>query len=182
MIIFNTVTGPRYVVELGEKVLDYNEKFRLFLATRSPESQLPPNVASILAIINFTTTRAGLTGQVNKHLSISLKLESSEKCIPSEWLHHLSLCFCVMQLLAATLQVEKPELEVRRTDLLRQEEDLKIQLVTLEDQLLTSLAESQGNILENKVIIYYSITVNWVNRKIIIVIRNQQPLWALFVL
>lgn len=58
---------------------------------------------------------------------------------------------CHLQLLAATLQVEKPELEVRRTDLLRQEEDLKIQLVTLEDQLLTSLAESQGNILENKV-------------------------------
>ncbi|MPC25130.1 Cytoplasmic dynein 2 heavy chain 1 [Portunus trituberculatus] len=108
--------GPRYVVELGEKILDYNENFRLFLATRSPESQLPPNVASVLAIINFTTTRAGLQGQ----------------------------------LLAATLQVEKPELEVRRTDLLRQEEDLKIQLVTLEDQLLTSLAESQGNILENK--------------------------------
>ena len=48
--------------------------------------------------------------------------------------------------------MEKPELEVRRTDLLRQEEDLKIQLVTLEDQLLTSLAESQGNILENKVV------------------------------
>lgn len=62
--LHNDLKGPRYVVELGEKVLDYNEKFRLFLATRSPESQLPPNVASILAIINFTTTRAGLTGQV----------------------------------------------------------------------------------------------------------------------
>ena len=47
--------------------------------------------------------------------------------------------------------MEKPELEVRRTELLRQEEDLKIQLVTLEEQLLTTLAESQGNILENKV-------------------------------
>lgn len=55
------------------------------------------------------------------------------------------------QLLAATLQVEKPELEVRRTELLRQEEDLKVQLVNLEDHLLTTLAESQGNILENKV-------------------------------
>lgn len=59
------------MVELGEKVLDYNEKFRLFLATRIPESQLPPNVASILAIINFTTTRAGLTGQVGSDSSHS---------------------------------------------------------------------------------------------------------------
>ena len=54
--------------------------------------------------------------------------------------------------MAATLQVEKPELELRRTELLRLEEDLKVQLVTLEDELLTTLAESQGNILENKVI------------------------------
>ncbi|XP_042221258.1 cytoplasmic dynein 2 heavy chain 1-like isoform X2 [Homarus americanus] len=108
--------GPRYVVELGEKTLDYNENFHLFLVTRNPDPELPPDAVSILTSVNFTTTRAGLTGQ----------------------------------LLAATLQVEKPELEVRRTDLLRQEEDLKIQLVTLEEQLLTTLAESQGNILENK--------------------------------
>lgn len=72
---------------------------------------------------------------------------------------HFFFFLCSLQLLAATLQVEKPELEVRRTDLLRQEEDLKIQLVTLEDQLLTSLAESQGNILENKVTALYPITI-----------------------
>ncbi|XP_037796301.1 LOW QUALITY PROTEIN: cytoplasmic dynein 2 heavy chain 1-like [Penaeus monodon] len=111
--------GPRFVIELGDKTLDFNENFRLFLATRIPNPELPPNVMSILTTVNFTTTRAGLTGQ----------------------------------LLAATLQVEKPELEVRRTELLRQEEDLKVQLVNLEDHLLTTLAESQGNILENKVLI-----------------------------
>ncbi|XP_068211563.1 cytoplasmic dynein 2 heavy chain 1 [Palaemon carinicauda] len=108
--------GPRYVIELGEKTLDYNDNFKLFLATRSPTPELPPHIMSILTSVNFTTTRAGLTGQ----------------------------------LLASTIQVEKPELEVRRTELLRQEEDLKIRLVTLEDQLLTTLAESKGNILENK--------------------------------
>jgi len=35
-----------------------------------------------------------------------------------------------------TLQNEKPELEVRKTELLKQEEDLKIQLSKLEDSLL----------------------------------------------
>ncbi|XP_076054654.1 dynein cytoplasmic heavy chain beethoven [Oratosquilla oratoria] len=108
--------GPRHVVQVGEKVLDYNESFQLFLATRSPDTQLPPDASAIITSVNFTTTRAGLTGQ----------------------------------LLAATLQIEKPELEVRRSDLLRQEEELRVQLVTLEDQLLHTLAESQGNILENK--------------------------------
>lgn len=35
-----------------------------------------------------------------------------------------------------TLQSEKPELEVRKTELLKQEEDLKIQLAKLEESLL----------------------------------------------
>ena len=42
----------------------------------------------------------------------------------------------VTQLLATTIQHEKPELEVRKTELLKQEEDLKIQLAKLEESLL----------------------------------------------
>jgi len=42
----------------------------------------------------------------------------------------------LLQLLAMTLQSEKPELEVRKTELLKQEEDLKIQLAKLEESLL----------------------------------------------
>ena len=44
--------------------------------------------------------------------------------------------FCYAQLLANTIQHEKPELEVRKTELLKQEEDLKIQLAQLEESLL----------------------------------------------
>jgi dynein heavy chain 2 len=61
-----------------------------------------PDAIAITTIVNFTTTRAGLSGQ----------------------------------LLAATLQHEKPELETKKTELLRTEEDLKIQLAKLEDTLL----------------------------------------------
>jgi hypothetical protein len=43
---------------------------------------------------------------------------------------------CFFQLLATAIQHEKPELEVRKTDLLRKEEELKIELAKLEDQLL----------------------------------------------
>ncbi|XP_071951365.1 cytoplasmic dynein 2 heavy chain 1-like isoform X2 [Antedon mediterranea] len=108
--------GPRYVVQIGEKMIDYNEDFRLFLTTRHPNPEIPPDAASIVSEINFTTTRAGLTGQ----------------------------------LLAMTIQHEKPELEVRKTELLKQEEDLKIQLAKLEETLLETLAQAEGNILENK--------------------------------
>nr|XP_046169714.1 cytoplasmic dynein 2 heavy chain 1-like [Oncorhynchus gorbuscha] len=111
--------GPRYVVQIGDKVIDYNEEFRLFLATRNPSPFIPPDAASVVTEVNFTTTRAGLRGQ----------------------------------LLALTIQQEKPELETQKTRLLQQEEDKKIQLATLEESLLETLATAQGNILENKELI-----------------------------
>ena len=69
-----------------------------------------------MCMINFTTTRAGLTGQ----------------------------------LLGRALHLERPELEQRKSDLLKQEEELKIQISNLEDTLLDQLNASTGNILENK--------------------------------
>ncbi|XP_069495113.1 cytoplasmic dynein 2 heavy chain 1 isoform X2 [Ambystoma mexicanum] len=108
--------GPRYVVQIGDKIIDYNEDFRLFLATRNPNLYIPPDAASIVTEVNFTTTRAGLRGQ----------------------------------LLALTIQHEKPDLEEQKTKLLQQEEEKKIQLAKLEESLLETLATSQGNILDNK--------------------------------
>ncbi len=114
-----TSQGPRFVVQLGDKMIDYNESFKLFLTTRNPLPDIPPDVASIISKVNFTTTRAGLSAQ----------------------------------LLAATLQNEKPELETRKSELLKTEEDLKVQLEELEEFLLQELATAEGNILENKVLL-----------------------------
>ncbi|XP_068037518.1 cytoplasmic dynein 2 heavy chain 1 isoform X5 [Anomalospiza imberbis] len=108
--------GPRYAIQIGEKLIDYNEEFRLFLSTRNPNPSIPPDASSIVTEVNFTTTASGLRGQ----------------------------------LLALTIQHEKPDLEEQKTKLLQQEEDKKIQLAKLEDSLLETLATSQGNILENK--------------------------------
>ncbi|CAF1020652.1 unnamed protein product, partial [Adineta ricciae] len=108
--------GPRHVVQIGEKAIDYNPDFRIYLTTRNPTPELLPDMEAIINEVNFTTTRAGLTGQ----------------------------------LLAIAIQHEKPELEIRKTELLRKEEELKIELAKLEDQLLEGLANATGNILENK--------------------------------
>ena len=56
--------GPRFVVQIGEKTIDYNEEFRLFLTTRNPAPEIPPDAASVIKEVNFTTTKAGLNGQV----------------------------------------------------------------------------------------------------------------------
>lgn len=54
------------------------------------------------------------------------------------------------QLLGATIQHEKPDLETKKKELLLQEEEQKLQLADLEKSLLTELASSEGNILQNK--------------------------------
>ena len=111
--------GPRFCVYVGDKLIDYNEDFRVFLTTRNSKPSLAASAASIVTSVNFTITRAGLAGQ----------------------------------LLAATIEHEKPELEVKKTELLRAEEGLKSQLKALEEALLHELASADGNILENKTLL-----------------------------
>nr|AAU93603.1 cytoplasmic dynein heavy chain 2.2 [Leishmania mexicana] len=53
------------------------------------------------------------------------------------------------QLLGVTLQQERPELEKQKVELLKDEESLQLQLSKLEERLLSDLAESQGDLLEN---------------------------------
>ena len=58
-------SGPRFVCQIGDKTIDYNEEFRLFMTTRNPNPEIPPDAAAVITEVNFTTTRAGLTGQVS---------------------------------------------------------------------------------------------------------------------
>jgi dynein heavy chain 2 len=57
------------------------------------------------------------------------------------------------QLLGVTIKHEKPDLEVKKISMLKNEDDLKLQLAKLEESLLNELANSEGNILENKSLI-----------------------------
>ena len=111
--------GGRFVVQIGEKTIDYDERFRLYLVTRDPSPQIPPDIASLITEVNFTVTRSGLEGQ----------------------------------LLGVTIKHEKPELEEKKSAMLREEEECKVKLAELEETLLQALAESEGNILENTVLI-----------------------------
>ena len=107
--------GPRFVVTVGDKTIDYNEGFRMYLVTRNPVPDIPPDAAALLNIVNFTVTRSGLEGQ----------------------------------LLGLAIQHEQPELEQAKGEMLRREEDFKVQLAKLEKELLEALATAEGNLLEN---------------------------------
>ncbi|OON23868.1 ATPase family protein, partial [Opisthorchis viverrini] len=112
--------GGRSTVLLGDKTVDYHPDFRLFLCTRQTPTSIgtirPASASSLVTVVNFVTTRAGL----------------------------------VNQLLAASLHHERPQMEEKRQNLVREEERMKLELAKLEDDLLEALANAHGNILENK--------------------------------
>ena len=64
--------GPRQVVQVGEKSVDYNPNFKLFLTTRDSFVVIPPNAQALITAINFTVTKSGLEGQL---LSITINFE-----------------------------------------------------------------------------------------------------------
>jgi dynein heavy chain 2 len=41
-------------VQVGDKAIDYADTFRLFLATRNPAPATPPDVASLITVVNFS--------------------------------------------------------------------------------------------------------------------------------
>lgn len=67
--------GPRKVVQVGDKLIDFNDDFKLILSTRNSMIILPPNVSAIINAINFTVTKSGLEGQL---LGITLSFEQPE--------------------------------------------------------------------------------------------------------
>jgi len=111
--------GPRWVVQVGDKQIDFNDSFRLMLTTRNQAPTITPDTSALVTLVNFSVTRGGLEGQ----------------------------------LLGLTIQHEQPELESHKSQLLQQEEELKVQLEQLEKKLLDELATSTGNILENLTLI-----------------------------
>lgn len=107
--------GARWVVQVGDKTLDFAESFRMVLVTRNPEPNLPPDAAAVVTEVNFTVTKSGLEGQ----------------------------------LLSVTIQHEQPELEKQKSAMLKQEEDYKIEVAGLEQNLLEALNTAEGDLLQN---------------------------------
>ena len=56
--------GPRQVLILGDKTIDFNPEFRLFLCTRNSSIIIHPNESSLISVINFTVTINGLEGKL----------------------------------------------------------------------------------------------------------------------
>jgi len=67
-----SLQGARKVVQIGEKVIDFNENFKLYMVTRNPQIEIQPDARPLIAEVNFSVTRSGLEGQL---LGITIQRE-----------------------------------------------------------------------------------------------------------
>lgn len=54
------------MVQIGDRLVDYNESFQLYLFSSSADLNLSSDQSVLLTIVNFTLNHIGLTEQVNK--------------------------------------------------------------------------------------------------------------------
>ena len=140
--------GPRYVVTVGDKTVDYNENFRMYLVTRNPTPDIPPDAASLV-----TQVRRALL-----YLSEHARPPSRRVIRPCLFLllpvitpHLVQVNFTVTrsglegQLLGLAIQHEQPELEREKGEMLKREEDFKLQLAALEKDLLQVRVHGSGD-------------------------------------
>jgi hypothetical protein len=55
------------VVHVGERAVDHNPAFKLYLVTRNAASVLTPDVVPLLTVTNFSITRSGLESECRLH-------------------------------------------------------------------------------------------------------------------
>lgn len=135
--------GPRYVVNVGEKVVDYNEGFKLFLVTRNPNPDIPPDAAALVSQVNFSVTRSGLEGQL---LGLAIQHEQPElekakgEMLRKEESFKVQLADLENQLLQALATAEGNLLE--NTSLIESLSATKVKSAEIEDALVRSAEAS----------------------------------------
>jgi dynein heavy chain len=55
--------GKRKCVKLGDRDIEYNDKFRLYITTRMPNPHYTPEVSTKVCLVNFTVKESGLEEQ-----------------------------------------------------------------------------------------------------------------------
>jgi len=48
------------MVRIGDKVIEYNKDFKLYLSTRNTSMKLPSNTLAFVSLINYSVTQSGL--------------------------------------------------------------------------------------------------------------------------
>lgn len=62
------------MVQIADRLVDYNENFQLYLFSSSSDLTLPSDQSVLLTVVNFTLNHIGLTEQVTHTIDDSIVL------------------------------------------------------------------------------------------------------------
>ena len=136
--------GPRFVVQVGDKTVDFDENFRLYISTRNPEPWIPPDAASLITEVNFTVTRSGLEGQL---LGVTIEHEQPEleakksKLLAEEESYKVELASLEKNLLETLAESEGNLLE--NTELIDQLTKTKVTAADVKERMAESARASE---------------------------------------
>ena len=105
----------RLLIRVGDKKIDYDKKFKLFITTKMSNPHYLPEIYIKVTVINFSITFEGLKDQ----------------------------------LLGDVVKFELPEIERQKDEVVVSISEGKKLLKEAQDNILTLLSESKGNILDN---------------------------------
>lgn len=92
-------TGGRVLITLGDQDIDLSPTFVIFLSTRDPTVEFPPDICSRVTFVNFTVTRSSLQSQC---LNQVLKAERPDidakrsDLLKLQGLHFCTTCMCTV--------------------------------------------------------------------------------------
>ncbi|KAJ8666428.1 hypothetical protein QAD02_008090 [Eretmocerus hayati] len=112
-------SGGRVLISLGDQDIDLSPTFMIFLSTRDPTVEFPPDICSRVTFVNFTVTRSSLQSQ------------------------------CLNQVMKS----ERPDIDEKRSDLLKLQGEFHLRLRQLEKSLLQALNDARGKILDDDSVI-----------------------------
>ncbi|CAH3197517.1 unnamed protein product [Porites evermanni] len=148
------VQGGRLLIRLGDSDIDYDKNFKFYMTTKLANPHYLPEVCIKVTIINFTVTKSGLEDQLLSHM-----------CSPTQETHVASdmrppffsvnglIIWNVAAILTDVVRLERPDLEDQRNQLIVRINSDKNQLKAIEDRILKLLFHSEGNILDDEVLI-----------------------------
>ena len=145
--------GHRRVMRLGDDELELHPDFRLYLHTKLSNPHFPPEVQVRHVVYRFHCPVCYASPEVLLQLQAETTLINF--AVTQQGLEE--------QLLSLVVRKERPDLALQRSTLLTQQNQYKIEIKSLEDQILAKLAAAEGDVCAVGFGKVYDCLVTWLH-------------------
>ena len=134
---------------MQRRLLVLDEPSLFYITSTLASSHYAPEVCIKVTIVNFTVTLGGLEDQVLVDACTHTLMHTRADTRAHADAHGRLLiacvctCACCSKLLAVAVKLERPDLAKAKDDLVQQQNNFKIKILQMEDDILRRLAEAE---------------------------------------